>query len=364
MKKLLIGTSALVAAGLLSSAAFAQAESSLKVSAYYNTGIGFVSEDDGVGEAGNGDRNHAVMIDSEVHFTGLATLDNGMEVGLTVELESGGSGTGTIDESYMYIENDQVWGRLEFGDRDGAGNKMFVLGPVVNGTTITGLSTFNWRNAPANNNAPGIYFPHFGDNTKVTYYTPRFSGFQFGASYTPELAGDQRALGTDNTAGSTDQQTQLGLNWNGTLGDASVRAAAGYSKSQGEAANTNDAKQWSAGVQISMMGWSFGGGYQKADTQAGAASTNVQRDEIAYRLAATYKIGVWTAGIEYFKGEEEDDATGEDELTVWSLQVNRSIAPGLSVGFGVRTWDWEDDDNLAADEHDATDYFITTGVRF
>jgi len=379
MKKALIGTTALIAVGLLNvGAAQAADKISLSLGGFYNTGIGFSSEDDGVGEAGAADRNHAINIDSEVSFRGSTTLDNGIEVGFQAELEISDGTVGNtfdrIDEHYVWFENTDVWGRVEIGDRDGAEAKTMVFGPLVNGQTITGLTAMSWRNTPVGANSAvvgpivlgGALF--VADATKVTYYTPKFSGLQLGVSYTPEVGGqgaeDQNGLGTDSTAGAVGEATAIGANWSGSMGDAAVRASAGWSSADAEGALSNDRTQWVAGINVSMNGWQLGGGYVNDETNGGAvAATNIQRDNIQYRVGLVYSTGAYTSGIEY-ADQSVDTATGEDSATVWSIQGKKSLGAGVSVGVGVRQWSWSDADSVAASEHDATEYFFVTSVSF
>ena len=85
MKKVLLGTTALVAAGLF--AGEARADFDVTVNGSWNTAYGFVDEDDGTGESGDGRQNQAINQDWEVHFRATQTLDNGIVVGGRVELE-------------------------------------------------------------------------------------------------------------------------------------------------------------------------------------------------------------------------------------------------------------------------------------
>jgi len=374
MKKALIGTTALIAVGLLNVAA-AQAADKIKlgVGGFYNTGIGFSSEDDGVGELGAGDRNHAINVDSEVSFRGSTTLDNGIEVGFQAELEIADNTTADrIDEHYVWFENMDVWGRVEIGDRDGAEAKTMTFGPAVNFQVITGLTAMTWRNGPGAASGNTAFFGpvvlggalFLGDSTKVTYYTPKFSGLQLGVSYTPESSENQKGLATDSTAGDTSEGKAVGASWAGSMGDASVRASAGWSSADAEGLLSNDRTQWVAGLNVSMNGWQFGGGYVNDETNGGAVTaTNIQYDNIQYRVGLVYSTGAYTTGVAY-ANQTVDAATGEDSATVWSIQGKKSLGAGVSVGAGVRQWSWEDADSLAANEHDATEYFFVTAVSF
>lgn len=379
MKKALIGTSALLAVGLLTAQGAQAADRiSLGISGNYRVLGGFVNQDDGTGEAANGTRDHGIGADGKINFSGSTTLDNGIEVGVRVELEAQ-TVADQIDEHYIWIENTDVWGRIEMGDRDGAGNKMVTLGPLVFGPAIVGLQTMQLAQAPTaangqNAGVPTVLNGLSGDSTKITYFTPRFSGVQLGISYTPEstenLGGNTFGApigGTDNTATDLSEIMELGANWNGNLGDAAVRASASYATADAEAAagtSRNDRDEWSIGFQASMMGWAFGGHYVDGETNGGQLSTTQQRDDIEWRAGLTYSTGPWLLGLEYATRQFEDDATGEDEVEVWGLGAKRTLGPGVTAGLGIHMWDWEDDDNAALAENDATEIFFVTEISF
>jgi hypothetical protein len=389
MKKALIGTSALIAVGLLTAQGASAADKiSLGISGNYRVVGGMVNQDDGIGQSAAGARDHGIGADGKVNFTGSTTLDSGIEVGVRIELEAQTVGD-MIDEQYMWIENTDVWGRLEFGDRDGADNKMNVLAPFVFGPMIVGVQTIMLASAPGagggsafagNNSAvvpivvPGLS----GDSTKITYYTPKFSGAQIGISYTPESsenlgAGFGSAIGgTDNTgpvgatAGDLSEIVELGANWSGNMGDASVRVSATMANASAESAvgtSVNDQDEWTAAFSVSMNGVSFGAQYQNGETGGGVLSTTTQQDDIEMRAGVTYATGAWTLGVEYASREVEL-AVGEDEVTILGLGANRSLGAGISAGVGVHMWDWSDNASAAASENDATEFFFVTQVSF
>jgi len=384
MKKALIGTSALIAVGLLTAQGASAADKiSLGISGNYRVVGGSVSQDDGATESVSGARDHGIGADGKINFSGSTTLDSGIEVGVRIELEAQTVGD-MIDEQFMWIENTDVWGRLEFGDRDGADNKMNVLAPFVFGPMIVGVQTIMLASAPGagGGNAFGstnsasipIVVPGLsGDSTKLTYYTPKFSGAQIGISYTPESAENRgagfgtAAGGTDTTAGNLSEILELGANWSGDLGDASVRVSATMASASGEAAsgvNVNDSDEWTAAFSVSMNGFSFGYQHQNGETGGGSASTVVQRDNIETRAGLTYSMGAWKYGVEYASRAVEVSATGEDEVTIWGLGANRTLGAGISAGVGVHLWDWSDDLSAAASENDATEFFFVTQVSF
>jgi len=114
MKKVLIASTALVAATVFSAGA-ASASEKIKLnlggfSKWWVVGqwqdSKFESNNNGAGTQG-GYNNVDVKGDNEVYFGGSTTLDNGLKVGIDIQLEAGGhtdQTTDTIDESYVYLE--------------------------------------------------------------------------------------------------------------------------------------------------------------------------------------------------------------------------------------------------------------------
>jgi hypothetical protein len=376
MKKALIGTSALIAVGLLTAqGASASDKIKLGLSGNYRVLGGIVNQDDGLTNDAANSRNHGIGTDGKVNFSGTTTLDSGIEVGFRAELELQVDAGDTIDEHYMWIENTDVWGRIEMGDRDGAGNKMNTLAPFVFGAAIVGVQTIQLANSPANSAAFVVAVPGFsGDSTKLTYFTPKFSGVQIGISYTPDAAEDiGGAFGTsiargDSDAGAVGEILELGANWGGSMGDAKVNASATMASGSGEAATAapvNDRDRWSVAAKVSMNGWALGGQYLKDETNGGAVSAgNIQRDDITTRVGLTYASGAWVYGAEYANRAVEVSATGEDEATVWGIGAKRTLGAGVTAGIGVHVWDWQDDVSAVAGENDATEFFFITEISF
>jgi predicted porin len=374
MKKALIGTSALIAVGLLSAqAAYAADPLKLGISGNYRVVGGYVSQDDGTGEGAANSRNNGIGTDGLVTFRGSTTLDNGIEVGVSADLElqeTGGAGGGdTIDEHYMWIENTDVWGRIEMGDRDGAHNKMNTLAPFVFGVSIVGVQTIQLATAPAGSGGFILLVPRSSDNTKITYYTPKFGGFQLGMSYTPDPRENVGRFGAgtpvDNTAGALDSFIDFGANWNGKLGDASVSVSGAYSMASAQAALSKDLEEWDAGVKVSMKGWSFGGQYRdEKDINAGGLNTTTDLERTSWKLSGTYATGPWLLGVEYAQEDTDVTTTTEDQVTVWGVGAKRTLGPGVSAGVAVHIWDWEDDANSRAAENTATEFLLITEVSF
>ena len=151
-----------------------------------------VLDDDDVPEVGF-DRNvDGFFSNAEIHFTGSAVLDSGLEAGARVELE-GETDEDQIDEAWIWFSG--AFGEVRIGsDDDALANACIVppggtanfsaFSPDQWGANVIGVgSGFNPR---ANSNTVCTGVDDFPDAQKIIYITPAFHGFQLTASYTPE----------------------------------------------------------------------------------------------------------------------------------------------------------------------------------
>ena len=142
MKKLLLGSTALVAGGLMAAPAMAADPIKIGVGGYYQffVNAGSIEGSYALSQSGNAAftgagvnfKGLSLYQEGEIHFTGQSKLDNGTTVGLTVELEGWNSAVSTtagagsarqIDEAFLFAFGD--WGRVEVGSRDQASYRMY-----------------------------------------------------------------------------------------------------------------------------------------------------------------------------------------------------------------------------------------------
>ena len=214
--KLLLGSTALVGAGILMSGA-AQAQETtvggmqVQLGGYTEFG----------GKAGQSldpgpDRGYFFFMDNEVFVNANGATDRGLQYGSKIELEVG-SGNGntedaTIDEVALFFSSG--WGRIELGREDGAENVMGIGGADAQAGTggIDGDTQ----------NLVQFETPDTGDDAKVTYFTPRIVGFQLGASFVPDnntgISDSATPLSSRRRVSSFENVVGAGVNWVGALG--------------------------------------------------------------------------------------------------------------------------------------------------
>ena len=117
MKKAILGTTALVAAGAFAtSPASASDKIQLGVGGYMQSTYFYQDSDEPAGTASRiSDR---VTQEGEIHFTGETTLDNGLKFGVNVQLEAY-QATDQVDETYIYVEGS--FGRVLLGSENTQG---------------------------------------------------------------------------------------------------------------------------------------------------------------------------------------------------------------------------------------------------
>ena len=130
MRRILLGSTALIGAGVAMASQPALAADGIKlgVGGYFRTAYMVVFDDDSEGEPGNERNTDGVFSDAEIHFTGSTILDNGLELGARVELEgedNSGDGGDQIDEAWIYFSGG--FGELRVGSIDDALGTMCVF---------------------------------------------------------------------------------------------------------------------------------------------------------------------------------------------------------------------------------------------
>lgn len=361
MKKFLYGTTALVASGMVASAASAAEPISLGLSGYY-TSVLALSDDDA---PGTGDTS--VKQDAEIIFSGSTTLDNGLTAGVEVIMEAATS-IDQIDEHYAYLEGS--FGRVEIGSDDGASFKMGYVAPFP--TDGHGVDTPGVLNISRRSSRTSALITMSADANKITYFTPRFSGFQLGFSYTPEVdpgaagAAGQPALafGTPGTGtggaaafgvrssvnGGIEDILEVAGNYWGKYEDVEIGISLAYSQGDRESAGitaagagitpavSGDPEAYHAGISLSTAGFTVSGAwYESEDLVPGVGVAGAGRpgiDEEAWNLGVIYETGPWKVGVAYLDSETDTPAGTAlgGELSLLDLGAQYTLGPGVAVG--------------------------------
>ncbi|TXL73012.1 porin [Vineibacter terrae] len=378
MKKALLGSTALVAGGLLAAPAMAADPIKLELRGYFQFMIVVGHTDrDVVGTTGTSYRPENLKYEGEIWFTGTTKLDNGTSIGIRVELEGWSQGGGTtstndqMDEEYLFAFGD--WGRIEFGGTDSASFKMQYSSPSAligwgfNDHNFNYFGNgFNASNqAGRGGNILGTGAAHnagfSADANKFTYFTPRFAGFQLGFSYTPSFGLGALATCTSRNGNANFNNCpknsniwhnglDIAANYLNKFGDVSIAlyggyATAGFDRGPGLVgvsttlgSQAGRYKTWAAGAQIGFAGFTLGGG--AGGDNNGLKGNNQTR---WYTASLMYETGPWQLSAGWWGGRNNDgnavagsqNAPGKDKIDYFELGANYALSPGIKLTGGV-----------------------------
>ncbi|MBK0400538.1 porin [Limibaculum sp. M0105] len=382
MKKVLLSTSAIALAGAFASTASA-AEWNVRVGGYMEQFVAYADSDvDGLaGEKLGGVDSKQ---DAEIHFIPTITLDNGIKFGANIQLEANTSGD-QIDESYMFIQGS--FGEIDLGSENSAGYKMTYAAPDVTFLNVNSGSTtafIPWSGSVTNNigtsvatgsdvfrgtlGATYIENDRNNDAQRITYYTPRFAGFQLGGSFARDAQQDSNAqVNLDNITGN---YIDLGANYVNSFGEFDVAASARWGIGFNDAAGADDPTVLAFGLNLGYAGFTIGGSWaEQNNSSAGNA------DGTAWDAGISYETGPWGFSFTYFHGENQDNenvALGlglDEEVSQYLLGVNYTLAKGVNLGAYGAYVDFEEDagDGSAVGAltpgNDVDGFIIGTGVK-
>ncbi|MBI1347064.1 porin [bacterium] len=399
MKQILLATTTLIGAvGLFAGAALAETPK-VTIGGYENFEIGYVSDDMDAAataaQAGSSQRESAFRNDTQVDFKidgkSESGLSYGGEIDLLADVTSDSFGRGVnASKTYMFLSGDK-WGRVEMGSEVGASGTMKVDAGTI--ARATGGINGDWSyfanagdqflagaSLPLGygNLNPAGTTNFTGDHTeeninKITYYTPRWSGFQVGVSVSPDetnrgqgsvtsLAGGTAPAGvnrTDTNAGFSDNIWSGGINYDGKVGDVGVSVAATGEWGNAQVAGYEDLKAWNVGGKLAYMGWSIAGSYGDWGDSNTLSADNADGTWY-WDLGLAYEHGPFGVSLTYLHSEFDCglataaagttfncSAAGKNDFDNFVAGADYKLAPGFTPYVEVSWYD-QDSANLAA----------------
>ncbi len=411
MKKQLLGTTALVAAGVLalSGSAFAQAQPAkvepikLSLGGFHDQRFYIFDVDDRAGNVQKVDFD----MDSEIYFNGSTTLDNGLKFTIRIELEANNqtgastlpNSTNNIDENFLSIESG--FGTVQLGTTDDVKQKMGIRpvgagfgatqGRTKSGANRTGSST----DGTIDTTAPDLFQ---SDAEKINYFTPRLfgntasSGLQLGVSYTPSSA--VNGNGADNTgieqkSGKYNRGVSLGLNYTETFDQVAFTLGGGWMQWNTDQRDIPKAEAWTLGANVSYAGFTLGaswGGTNDGRNNAGCVSTtaatagascvsntttNIDGHAWDVGLAYAYNLGYpGRVSLVHLRGEQDNTiGLGDDEGEYFVFGNEWTIGPGVRWSTSIFKYDFNDEapgnpgPSGATTGYGGSAYGLVTGIR-
>ena len=338
MKKLLIASTALVGVAFMATSAHAALK--MDLGGYFDGYGVYANNHDTATSLNKNDAKYALVRDSQVHVNGQTTLDNGLTIGAHYQMYVAGqsaaaavatnvagrltasssqfpnnSQNGTVvDEAYLYGQGG--WGRVNFGEEDGAAYLLQVAAPSADSNVdgmrvyVQSLDTQNW-----NANLQGVILDYqqadFRHTDRITYLTPKFNGFQAGLSWAPYP--NNTFVGSSVAQPSQIDQVklfkspwELAARWDGQFQGVAVSVGAGYSDAARQNSTTTagqpgstDLRTYNFGANVAMQGFSLGGAYKHSNNGMSSVADGNNNTTI-YDFGAGYDNGPYHAGISYF----------------------------------------------------------------
>jgi predicted porin len=367
MKKVLLGTTALLAAGLLSTQVSAGAveASNLDVTlgGYGTFKIEYKSRETTVDDTLSY-RSHNADFDSELEFKGSTTLDSGTSAGIEIEFETGGA---EVDDSGDPIDENFIW-------VDGAMGKVYMGGVDAQELEESIERTYvaiGLLKVDKNLNEAAFVTSadtNGSQHNKIIWVAPAMSGIEFAINYTPELSQNSIANVRDDTVGAKGEDLLIGAKWTGAFGTTDVKVSLTYGTAKAEDPtgdkDVEDDKRQRLGFEIGMATGITIGGYWMT-SMADAEDNTPSQDRSHKGIGGTWESGVWEVGVGFETGTEDEmteadvnTKLGTDKATRMDIGVTYTLNDDMDLTVGYRTEKYEDDQNVALNENSTKSFDV------
>ena len=368
MKKVLLGTTALVAAGAFAGIGAAQAQDMmvgmqpLEVGGYYT--IAAVSTSDDNPMTAN---NRSLGIDQNIELEGRGSvvLDNGITAGVRIRISgnnggrmhghtsgmpvdtnddqegiqqgdenahthsAGGMAGGdddNISEAEVYFTGS--FGELHIGMIEAASQQMTIWAPGGN-VPIGGVKSA-WFGKSLAGWTTGAFMDE--DSTKIVYFSPTLNGISLGVSYAPENTNHSYASRADNDGGQSEQITAA-LGYSTAVMGASVSAMVGYetysteSNKDGMACMGDpcDPSAMRYGLTVGIDQIAIGGAVNDQEGTGNKRMGKPNEDRTMTDIGISWSEGPLGLGLQH----ATDDLADYNET---AFMVNYNLGGGVDVG--------------------------------
>ena len=344
----------------------------------YFKGYAFYSDVDEFSNATSSieNRDFDIVRETEIHFGGETTLDNGLTVGFHTETEADASPDNEdefeVDESYAYFSGG--WGRVNFGAEDGAAYLLQVaapsadsnidgirqyINPVNYGAMVSGTGTGLAAVLDHNGTRAGLDYDQDVSSKydKFTYLSPIMNGFQLGVSYTPEHtdSADEDATNLDDEDLDLGEVYDLALRYEGSFNNVGVIFGAGYTHAELEKSRnatvapvlaltnrTDDRTAWNVGLDLDIGPFGIGAAYLEDDygetvsllNGSGGVADTLDDEEI-FVLGVDYTTGAFKLGASYMDIENTGNIVGFTNTGVANQGIDsQRYAAGVTYTYG------------------------------
>ena len=302
MRKLLLSTTALAAAATLSANA---ALADVSISGYFEWDY------QNVDSTISGNNGTTFGQDSEVKMVFTNKTDSGLTIAFQTEFETDKAGGGISDDNFLSISGG--FGKVVLGELDGV---MDQYGIAASDLPAEEIYTGEPTDMVTENGDGGV---SGGELNKISYHLPAMGGLTAGVSYT-----------NSGVAGTADA-TSFAARYTVDAGGATVTL--GGATGTKEVSGAQDEDTQNMGVKIASG--------NVALVLSNSTYEDANQDESTNGIAASYKMNDSATLVGYTTKLEDDLAASGEEYTVSGVEVQYTIASGLSAVINVEDYEYK-----------------------
>jgi len=302
MRKLLLSTTALAAAATLSANA---ALADVSISGYFEWDY------QNVDSTVSGNNGTTFGQDSEVKMVFTNKTDSGLTIAFQTEFETDKAGDGVSDDNFLSISGG--FGKVVLGELDGV---MDQYGIAASDLPAEEIYTGEPTDMVTENGDGGV---SGGESNKISYHLPAMGGLTAGVSYT-----------NSGVAGTADA-TSFAARYTVDAGGATVTI--GGATGTKEVSGAQDQDTQNMGVKIASG--------NVALVLSNSTYEDADQDESTNGVAASYKMNDSATLVGYTTKLEDDLAASGEEYTVSGVEVQYTIASGLSAVINVEDYEYK-----------------------
>ena len=308
MRKLLLSSSALVAAASISSYAVADVSVTGAFEWRYTSISSGIAASDGT-EFGT---------DNTLTIKFTNKTDNGLSLLGVYDMDADSAGS-DMDESYLQIGGG--FGTVRLGQKD-AVNESFGIGEHdLIDEDLSGAPSSSTIVTTAGESGSG-------DSNKLAYITPAMGGFQAGYS-----------IADSGTATQSTDQTAMGASYTMPMAGGSLNIR--YNKQSTDGVASSETESSNYGAKLTMGAASVIVAHGESTIGTGASQSDDRSADgvsIRYNLGGGMSVGASTVTAE----DDKDTASGINEkYTANIAEVSYTIAPGLSAKVTYLDYDYK-----------------------
>lgn len=340
----------------------------LEISGSLEFQYGYIDVDRDEAALGLDAAENELRTDTELEFTFRGRADNGLTYGANLELEADPGSTGNADEVYGFVVG--TFGQVEFGSEDGAADKEFFFAPADFGTGGVDGDYEEFVVGPTGVSEVTPF--DSGDATKISYYTPRFSGFRAAVSWAPVAGSEGQDVSLVLQQNRFEDIFEVGASYATEFQGVAVNVGAVYVTGEaqdaptGAPATVEDLEAYGVGAQFGYAGFTVGGSYfdnQDSGVPIGAVTGD---DNWGYSLGAQYRTGPIVIGTNFSYNEVTTnvDVAENGETTAWAVGATYAVAPGLNVFAKGVFFEFDSDAAVATADNEGTVVLVGSQIAF